>query len=93
VVRKDAAAGSTSAPNIATIAPNTYYTLGWFYDGKSEVQFFVNDIQVATLAGTAAFLPDTILTPTFGITNGAAAVKTLNLDFFTASKFRGTARP
>jgi hypothetical protein len=93
VVRKDAAAGSTATGTLATIVNNTYFTIGWYYDGKSEVQFFVNDIQVGTLAGTAAFLPDTTVTPTFGITNGAAAVKTMNIDYISAIKYRGSARP
>jgi len=93
IVRKDATTGSNSIASVATIANATYYTVGWYYDGKSEVQFFVNDIQVGTLSGTSAYLPDTTLTPSFGIQNGAAAIKTANFDYISAIKYRGTARP
>jgi hypothetical protein len=102
VVRQNAGALSLSTGTLASLVNATYYTLGFVYDGKTEVQFYVNDIQAGSLPGTpnatgvasiVPFLPNTTLAPCFAIVNGAAATKTLNLDYISALKFRGTARP
>lgn len=88
ICRKDASAGSTAATAVATAANDAWLTLGWFYDGKGNIAVFVNDAQVATLAATSAFLPDTELTVSFGIQNGEAVAKTLSLDYILAAKER-----
>lgn len=93
IVRKNATTGSVTNANIGTLVSATDITLGWWYDGKTEVQFFVNDTLVTTLDGTATYLPDTTLTPSFGIQTGAAAIKTASYDFIYAVKYRGSSRP
>lgn len=93
IVRKNATTGSISNTNIATLANATDITLGWWYDGKNEVRFYVNDAQVATLDGSSAYLPDTTLTPSFGVQAGTAAIVTASYDYIEATKFRGSARP
>lgn len=92
IVRKNATTGSVTNANIGTLVSDTFITLGWYYDGKGAVTFFVNDAAVASLDGSSAYLPDTTLTPSFGIQTGAAAVKTATWDYVLATKFRGTAR-
>lgn len=84
-VNKNSTATTSSA--LATLADNTFVTLGFVYDGKSEVQAFVDDVKVATLATTN--LPDDEdLTVTFGVQNGSAAAKTLTLDYIFAAQER-----
>ncbi len=77
VCRKDATTGSTSASAVATATASTFMTLGWYYDGKSEVKYFVDDVQKGTLDGTSTYLPDTELTVSFGIL-GASMVGTFD---------------
>lgn len=92
MVRKNATTGSISNTNIGTLVSATDIVLGWYYDGKAEVSFFINDAKVATLDGTSAYLPDTTLTPSFGIQTGTAAVRTASYDYIAAIKYRGSAR-
>lgn len=86
--RKNATTGSTSATGIATVADDTYLTVGWYYDGKSSVKYFVNDVHKGTLDGSSTYLPDTELTVSFGIQNGEAVAKTMSVDYIFASKAR-----
>lgn len=86
--RKDATTGSTSALGVATVASDTWMTVGFYYDGKSQVGYFVNDQQIGSLAATAAYLPDTELTVSFGVQNGEAVIKTMSVDYIFASKQR-----
>lgn len=86
--QKDATTGQTRAAAIATLADDTFVTVGWYYDGVSELKYFVNDVQIGTLTATSAFLPDTILTPSFGIMNGEAVAKTMTVDFVLMAKER-----
>lgn len=83
--QKNATTGQTRAAAIATLANDTFVTLAWAYDGKSEIGYFVNDVQVGTLAGTSAYLPDTTLTASFGIMNGEAVAKTMTVDYLFAA--------
>jgi hypothetical protein len=83
--QKNATTGQTRAASIATMANDTFLTVAWAYDGKSDVAYYVNDVQLGTLTGTSAFLPDTTLTPSFGIVNGEAVAKTMTVDYFFAA--------
>lgn len=83
--QKNATTGQTRAAAISTLANDTFVTVAWAYDGKGEVTYYVNDVQLGTLTGTSAFLPDTTLTPSFGIVNGEAVAKTMTLDYFFAA--------
>jgi hypothetical protein len=87
VCRKNATTGSTSA-TAATLANDTFVTVGWYYDGKASVAVFVNDAQVTTLDGSSSFLPDTEITVSFGVQNGEAVAKTMTLDYILAAKAR-----
>lgn len=86
--RKNATTGSTSATGIATVVSDTFLTVGWAYDGKGSLAYFVNDVQLGTLDATSTYLPDTDLTISFGIQNGEAVAKTMTLDYVLAAKER-----
>ena len=85
VVRKDATTGSETATAIATLVSDTYLTVAWYYNGKDAVAYYVNDVQLGTLDGSSAFLPDTTLTVSFGVQNGEAVAKTMSVDYVFAS--------
>lgn len=87
ICRKNATTGSTSL-TAATLASDTYVTVGWYYDGISSVTVFVNDAAVGTLDGSSTYLPDTELTVSIGIQNGEAAAKSLSVDYVLAAKAR-----
>ena len=84
VCRKDASTGSTSLAAL-TLADDTFVVLGWYYDGKSEVVVFVDDVKIGTLDASATYLPDTELTVSFGVQNGEAVAKSMTLDYAFAA--------
>ena len=87
--RKDATTGSTTGTGMTLVA-DTYTELAWYWDGKSEVQYFQDGVQKGTLTGvtTSTYLPDTTTTVSFGIRTTSAAIKTLTIDYILAAKAR-----
>jgi len=84
-VEKDDTA--TSATAVATVADDTYLSVGFYYNGVDAVEYFVNDVKKGTLAVTN--LPDDEeLTISFGIQNGEAAAKVMSVDYIFAAKER-----
>lgn len=84
-VEKDGTATTASA--VATIVDDTYVTVGFYYNGSDELQYFVDDAKVGTSVTTN--LPDDeVLTVSFGIQNGEAAAKTMSIDYILAVKER-----
>ena len=88
ICRKDASTGSTSASAIATLANDTFITLGFYYDGEGKVFYEVNGSVIGSLSATSAFLPDADCTVSFAIQNGEAAAKTMTVDYIFAAKER-----
>jgi hypothetical protein len=86
--QKDATTGQTRKASVATLVDDTFINLGWYYDGIASVYYFVNDVKSGKLSATSAFLPDVILTPSFGVMNGEAVAKTMNVDYVFAAKVR-----
>lgn len=85
IVEKYSTATTTS--EVATLVDDTYITLGFAFDGKSEIAIFVNGAQVGTSVGTN--IPnDEELTISFGIQNGEAVAHTLSVDYIFAAKER-----
>lgn len=78
---------TTSA--IATMANATHVDLAWYYDGVSSVMYYVDNVLKGTVNVTTTtagdLLPATELTVSYGIQNGAAAIKTMSLDFIFAA--------
>lgn len=87
ICRKNATTGSTSA-TVGTIADDTWFTVGWFYDGGDRVYYSFNNTIIGSLDGSSSFLPDTELTVSFAVQNGAAAAKNLSVDYVFAAKER-----
>jgi len=78
---------ATDASAIATLVDDTFVTVGFYYDGVSAIQYFVDDVHLGTVAVTN--LPDDEeLTVSFGIQNGEAAAKTMSVDYIFVAKER-----
>lgn len=83
---------SSSASAIATLANDTYITIGFYYNGVDEVVYAAStDSLNPTVLGKLATtnLPDDEeLTISFGIQNGEAVAKTLSVDYIFVAKER-----
>ena len=102
VVRKGSAslattAYSTATTTVATLVSGTYIKLGWYYDGRGEIDVFVNDIKVCSVdvglsTGTmvATFPNATNLGMGFGCKAAATAPTTADMvvDFMLAAQTR-----
>ena len=78
---------ATTASSIATMANDTYIRLGFYYDGSSAVQYFVNGTYTGSSVTTN--LPDDEdMTITIAIQNGEAAAKTMTVDYVYVAKER-----
>ena len=90
VVIKDSTASTATA--IATVANNTYLTVGFYYNGVDEVIYAASvDNNNPTVLGKLPVtnLPnDEELTISFGIQNGEAVAKTMSIDYIFVSKER-----
>jgi|TARA_R110002167_G_scaffold258392_1_gene464985 hypothetical protein len=77
----------TTASAISTVADDTFLIAGFYYDGKSAIKYYVDDVHLGTSVTTN--LPDDEeLTVSFGIQNGAAAAKTMTVDYIFVSQER-----
>ena len=86
IVEKDSTQSTLTLPN--SLADDTFMTLGFVYDPKDQkFHVFQNNVLAGTVVSTN--VPDNEeLTVSFGIQNGAAAAKTLTVDYIGASKER-----
>ena len=84
LVTKNSTSTTTAA---ATLASDTFITLGFYYDGASTIQIWADDLVVATSV-TTNLVDDEELTISFGIQNGEAVAKTLTIDYILAVKER-----
>jgi hypothetical protein len=85
LVEKNGTATTTSS--VATMADDTFVRLGFYYDGASAIQYFVN----GALGGTSVTtnLPDDEdMTVSFAIQNGEAVAKTMTVDYIFVAKER-----
>lgn len=102
VVRKGsvslaATAYSTGSTTVATLANNTFVKLGWYYDGKGNIDVFVDDAKVCSVdvgvsTGTmvATFPNATNLGMGFGCKAASTAPTTADMvvDFMLAAQTR-----
>ena len=86
IVEKDSTQSTLTLPN--SLADDTFMTLGFVYDPKDQkFHVFQNNVLAGTVVSTN--VPDNEeLTVSFGIQNGAAAAKTLSVDYVGAHKER-----
>ncbi len=81
ICRKNATTGSTSV-TAGTLVADTFVEVAWYWDGKDSVEVFWNDVKVGTMTGIAAnYLPDTTMTPSFGVQTSTATAKTMTIDY------------
>lgn len=86
VVEKDSTQSTLDLPN--SLADDTFMTLGFVYDPKDQkFHVFQNNVLAGTVVSTNA-PDDEEMTVSFGIQNGAAAAKTLSVDYVGAYKER-----
>lgn len=78
---------ATTASAIATMADDTFIRLGFFYDGIDAVFYYVNGV-LAGKSATTNLVDDEDLTISFAIQNGAAAAKTMTVDYIFVAKER-----
>ena len=84
LVEKNSTATTTS---VGTLADDTYIRLGFYYDGNSSIQAFVNGTYVATSA-TTNLVDDEDLTVSFALQNGNAVARTMTVDYIYVAKER-----
>ncbi len=85
VSRLNATTGSTTASAIATCVANTFMSLGWHYDGKGNLKYFIDDVHTGTISVGTTYLPDTELTVSFGMLGASI---TATFDYILAAKER-----
>jgi len=78
---------ATTASAVATMADDTYIRLGFYYDGVSAVQYFVNG-SIAGSSVTTNLPDDEDMTITIAIQNGEAVAKTMTVDYVYVAKER-----
>ena len=87
-VEKDSSATSNSA--ITTLSDDTFVTAAWHYNpngnaGSGSFSLYVDDSKVAEQTTLTNAPDDEELTVSFGIQNGAAAAKTMTIDYIIAA--------
>jgi len=78
---------ATTASAMATMANDTFIRLGFYYDGISAVQYFVNGA-IAGSSVTTNLPDDEDMTITIAIQNGEAVAKTMTVDYVYVAKER-----
>jgi hypothetical protein len=85
LVEKNGTATTTSG--VATMANDTFISLGFYYDGASSIQYSVNGVVVGTSVTTN--LPDDEdMTVSIALQNGEAVAKTMTVDYVFVAKER-----
>ena len=86
VVEKNSTQSTLDLPN--SLADDTFMTLGFVFDPKDQkFHVFQDNVLAGTVVSTNA-PDDEEMTVSFGIQNGAAAAKTLSVDYIGAYKER-----
>jgi hypothetical protein len=85
LVEKNSTATTSSA--VATLANDTFIRLGFYYDGVSSIQYFVNGV-IGGSSVTTNLPDDEDMTVSFAIQNGEAVAKTMTVDYIFAAKER-----
>ena len=85
VVEKNSTA--TTVAEVATIVANTWLELGFHYDGVDTIDIFADDVRVGSSVTTN--LPDDEeMTISFGVQNGSAVARQLDVDYIFVAKER-----
>ena len=85
LVEKNGTATTTSS--VATMANDTFISLGFYYDGASSIQYSVNGVVKGTSV-TTNLVDDEDLTVSIALQNGEAVAKTMTVDYVFVAKER-----
>lgn len=75
-----------SSGTVATLADDTYVTLGMYYDGKGTIELYADDVKTATMSSVS--IPSTEMALGFGVATGTTAARTMSVDYILAVKER-----
>lgn len=90
-VQKNTTTGQLSTTSVATLTVATQTTFGFEFDGVRYVRLTKDDAPLQTIDLTdtlTTYLPDAPLTVSFGIKNGEAVAKTMDIDYIYAVQER-----
>jgi hypothetical protein len=75
---------------IATQSDDTFVTLGWYFDGDTTngIKYYVDGTHKGTQTTMTNLCTDEELAVSFALQNGAAAAKTMTLDYIYAAQER-----
>ncbi|PIP98855.1 MAG: hypothetical protein COW76_18790 [Shewanella sp. CG18_big_fil_WC_8_21_14_2_50_42_11] len=82
------ALGAGASARVSAVIPGVSKTdmiLGFAYNGRDLIRLYVDDRYAASLSVTSATLPASLLNVSFGIQTGAAAAKTMTMDYILAA--------
>ncbi len=71
---------------VATLADDTFITLGAYYDGRGNIKLYANDAHITTMTGIT--VPAAEMAVGFGYLNGAAGAETTDIDYLFVAKER-----
>ena len=71
---------------VATIADDTWFTSGAYWDGVDTLEYFYNNSAVGKSESITQ--PTAAMSPIFGLRNGSAAARILSIDFLCVIKER-----
>ena len=80
----------TEASGIATQSDDTFVTLGWYFDGDTTngIKYYVDGTHKGTQTTMTNLCTDEELAVSFALQNGAAAAKTMTMDYIFAAQER-----
>jgi hypothetical protein len=71
---------------VATLADDTFVTLGMYYDGKGTIELYANGAKITTMSDVG--VPGAELAVGFGYLNGASGAETTDVDYILVAKER-----
>jgi len=86
VLEKDST--ETATGTIATIVADTYVETAFYYNGKDEVEVWVDGVKKATHTTLTNLCQDEELAITISLTNGSAAAHTMSVDYIYIAQER-----
>ena len=81
---------ATEASGIATQSDDTFVTLGWYFDGDTTngIKYYVDGTHKGTQTTMTNLCTDEELAVSFALQNGAAAAKTMTMDYIFEAQER-----
>lgn len=83
--RRDASSGSNSVSNIAQMVNNQFIELSWYYNGEGLLFYAVDGVVRGSMSASAAFLPDALLSVSFGFETNTVAARNGTVDYLFAA--------